>query len=185
MSSLEETLVRIVRLLDSNGIPYMVIGGMANLFYGVPRTTVDIDITLQVGEKELQPLIEKARKQFQLRVEDPTAFVSKTHVLPLEDRNHVLIDLIVAQLPYERRAIARARKERVQGTTVRICAPEDLIVHKIVSERPRDREDVRGLIARQAGALDRKYLDPLIADLSKALARPEMMGFYQRCFAPK
>jgi hypothetical protein len=48
MSALEQTLVSAARLLKANGVPYMVIGGVANLFWGVPRATLDVDITIQI-----------------------------------------------------------------------------------------------------------------------------------------
>ena len=48
-------------------------------------------------------------------------------------------DLIFGALPFEETAIRRARVMSVAGERVRVCAPEDLIVLKIVSDRARDR----------------------------------------------
>ena len=147
MNSLEASLLRIARILKANKIPYMVIGGVANLFWGVPRTTLDIDITIQVPEDSQTSLIAKMRRSYKLRASNPIAFVRKTNVLPLEDRSGVRIDLIFAKLPYELEAICRSKRVRVNGNSVQICSPEDLVVHKIISDRPRDREDVRGIIS--------------------------------------
>src|SRR3989338_11588909 len=138
MNSLEASLLRIARILKANKIPYMVIGGVANLFWGVPRTTLDIDITIQVPEDSQTSLIAKMRRSYKLRASNPIAFVRKTNVLPLEDRSGVRIDLIFAKLPYELEAICRSKRVRVNGNSVQICSPEDLVVHKIISDRPRD-----------------------------------------------
>ena len=92
------------------------------------------------------------------------------------------IDLIFAKLPYEEAAIRRAKVKRLRGVAIRICAPEDLIVHKIISDRVRDQEDVRGIINRMGRRLNRRYLDPLIRELSEALGKPAILSFYRRCF---
>ena len=70
----------------------------------------------------------------------------------------------------------------MHGEKVRICTPEDLIIHKIVSDRIRDREDIRGVIHSVGSRLDRNYLDPIIKNLAKILARPELIKFYRSCF---
>ena len=54
-------------------------------------------------------------------------------------------------------------------------------MRKLVSERPRDREDVEGVILRRRGALDRTYLDPKVRELARGLERPEIIDFYRAC----
>ena len=185
MTSLEQTLVAVARFLRTKKIPYMVIGGAANLFWGVPRTTLDVDVTVQVQEDRLSALVDEIKKCFQSRVKDTQSFVAKMSVLPLQDASGIRIDLIFARLPYEFRAIRRAKTKRVAGESVRICSPEDLIIHKIISDRPRDQEDVRGIIERVGPALDRKYLDPAVKDLAREFAKPGIFDFYLRCFDRK
>lgn len=75
LTALKETTVRLSNFLDQHQVAYMVIGGMANLFW----------------------------------VEYPQDFVKETRLLPLRDRNSIPIDLIFGSLPYEERAIRRAR----------------------------------------------------------------------------
>lgn len=55
-------------------------------------------------------------------------------MLPLEVEG-LRVDLILGQPPYEEQAIRRARLVDVDGLGVRVCAPEDLIVHKIISKK--------------------------------------------------
>jgi hypothetical protein len=91
------------------------------------------------------------------------------------------VDLIVAGLPYEESAIRRAVRVDVAGKDVRFCTAEDLVLHKIVSDRSRDRDDVEGIIGRQGKRLDRTYLDPLIDELARGLERPDLADFYRAC----
>ncbi|MBC7346448.1 MAG: hypothetical protein H5U00_03190 [Clostridia bacterium] len=43
--------------------------------------------------------------------------------------------------------------------------------------------DVRHIIARQRDNLDREYLDPLVQELSRLLARSEIWAFYLKCWS--
>lgn len=182
-SFLEKTLLKLARFFEHRRIAYMVIGGVANLFWGIPRTTLDIDVTIQVNETAILPLVGALKKSgFQSRVRHPLDFVRRTHVLPLEDQKGIRVDLIFAKLPYEEEAIRRAKRKRIKGGNVRLCTPEDLILHKIVSDRPQDHEDIRGIIERLGVRLNRKYLDPYVKDLAGALVRPGMLRFYLDCF---
>ena len=100
MTSLERALLRITKFLEAKRIPYMIIGGVANLFWGIPRTTLDIDITLQIKEDAYASLIKEVRRRYKLRAKNSLSFVAKTNVLPLQDKSGVRIDLIFAKLPY-------------------------------------------------------------------------------------
>lgn len=182
MSSLEGTLVRIVRFLKAQKIPYMVIGGVANLFWGIPRSTLDIDITIQVKDAAQNKLIHQIKRKYRFRVKNPLSFIARTNVLPLEDTNGIRIDLIFAKIPYEFEAIQRSRKVSISGETVQISSPEDLIIHKIISDRLRDREDVRGIISLLGSKLDQTYLRPKIKELTKTLEKPDLLDFYRSCF---
>lgn len=181
MTRFEEALLSIARFLEEAGIPYMVIGGVANLFWGVPRTTLDVDVTAWVEDRDISPLIHRLAGAFRLLPEDPAEFVRETRVLPMETPQGFRADLIFGALPFEEAAIRRARVMPVAGQPVRVCTPEDLIVSKIVSDRLRDREDVAGITQRQGPALDRKYLDPLIEGLAVEMGRPDLIEFYRRC----
>ncbi|MBI3324480.1 MAG: nucleotidyltransferase, partial [Candidatus Omnitrophica bacterium] len=163
MSRLEEALAALARFLDHHQVPYMVIGGLANIVWGIPRTTLDVDLTIWIAEDQMEPLITLLVQAFPARTGDPVAFAKETRVLPLVTRDGVQIDVIIGQLPFEQEAIQRAALQPIQGTAVRVCQPEDLVIYKLVSERLRDLEDVRGIIQQQAAKLDRRYLDPKVA----------------------
>lgn len=68
------------------------------------------------------------------------------------------VDLILGLLPFEREAIDRAVAVRLAGTVVRVATPEDLILMKLVSRRPRDEEDIRGILRQRRAQLDFDYL---------------------------
>lgn len=183
MNELERALGLLTRFFEDHRVSYMVIGGIANLVWGEPRSTLDVDASVLVEETEWPNVLKELRRTFHVLPKDPLAFLHDTHVLPVETDAGVRIDLLWARLPYEHKAIARAVTEEIAGQHVRVCRPEDLIIHKIISERVKDREDVQGIIRRQGARLDRRYLTTHIRTLAAALDQPELLTFLETCFA--
>jgi hypothetical protein len=175
-------MVDLAQRLKAAGVPYMVIGGAANLVWGEPRLTRDVDATVQCDIARLSDLLAALAPAFLPRCQDPEAFVRQTRVLPLSYVDGIPVDLIFAGISYERAAIQRARRVRVGAAWVRIATAEDLIVHKAISSRSRDYEDVTGIIRRQGPNLDRQYLDPLIRGLAADLERPDIWERYERAW---
>jgi hypothetical protein len=118
MSDLERALASLAQFLEKWQVPYMVIGGIANLVWGEPRATLAVDASVLVEETAWPELIAALRRAFRVVPKDPLAFVRDTHVLPLDTDEGVRIDLLWARLPYERRAIARATVEEVASREI-------------------------------------------------------------------
>ena len=181
MSRLEDAVAEVARTLDRLGIPYMVIGGFAVTLWGEPRMTQDVDVTIACEPSDTT-LIAQVTRALPPRVADPAKFAQETRIVPVSTSNGVSVDLILAGLPFEHSAIQRAIVVEIAGHAVKVCTPEDLVVHKVISERPRDREDVRGIVRRRGAQLDREYLDPIVEELAEALAQPDILEAYRAAF---
>ena len=179
MTGLEEALVKLARMLSEHDIPYMIIGGMANVIWGEPRSTLDIDATVWVDDEKIGRIVALMSGTFRPIPENPQQFIRETRVLPLETEAGLRIDLVFGLLQYEREAIDRAVEMTVAGSKVRFCTPEDLILHKIISERLRDLEDARQVFRRRCDSLDLTYLEPRIHELSRTLERPEILQIWE------
>ena len=154
----------------------MLIGGQAVLLHGDARLTQDIDITLGVGPGSL-PAVVKACEALSLRAlpQDVEAFVQQTFVLPtVDDDTGIRVDLIFSTTPYEAGAIRRAVTERMEGESVPFASAEDLILHKLFAGRPRDVEDVAGIIRRKCNELDWDYLEEWARELSGVEGRADL-----------
>ncbi|MEX2583651.1 MAG: DUF6036 family nucleotidyltransferase [Gemmatimonadota bacterium] len=68
------------------------------------------------------------------------------------------MDFIFSSTPYEVQAIRRAEPVDLAGIPVPFASAEDLILHKLLAGRPRDIEDVTGVVSRKGSALDWEYL---------------------------
>ncbi len=57
MRAIEQILNLVCEFLNKKNIDYVIIGGFAVLFYGNPRTTMDIDYVIQIEDENIPVLI--------------------------------------------------------------------------------------------------------------------------------
>lgn len=113
-----------------------------------PRPTTDADILLSWHE-DLVATLEGAGYG-PLRVHQATG--TDDHPYLLMSRGvQGEVDFIVAEVDYQELAITR-------GLTEHCLTPEDVIVHKLLAWRPRDRDDVASVLLAQAH-LDIAYIE--------------------------
>lgn len=174
--TLEKALATLVQRLAARGLDYMVIGGFANLHWGEPRTTLDLDVTVVASDADL---VDAAGEIGTVLVPDPADFLDRSRVLPIRLADGTRVDLVAASLSFELDAVARAHTLDIEGVAVRVCSPEDLIIHKVVSERPRDQEDVAGILARRRATLDLSRLQAAVETLSSELDDPSILARYE------
>lgn len=158
----------------------MVIGGLANAKWGLPRATLDIDITICIPDHEIENLISLLKQDYVVLVDNPLDFVFETRVLPIKSKTHQRIDLIFGSLPFEKNAIDRAVKVKIGKTSVYFCTAEDLILLKIISDRRKDIEDVRGVLKFQKKKIDFNYLEPRIEELANLLEMPGLKQQWEK-----
>jgi hypothetical protein len=108
VNGLSRAVLDLGGFLESNRVPYMVIGGFANLFWGNPRLTQDIDVTVRVADAAWPDFVSKLTARYRSTVTGPLEFVRRTRVLPIVCGEEMNADLIFAALPFEDEAIARA-----------------------------------------------------------------------------
>lgn len=180
MELYQTLLVRIARALDGAGISYMIIGGQAVLLHGEPRLTRDIDVTVGTDASELARILSVTDAAGLLpSVERVEEFVRRTNVLPLMDGpTAIRVDLIFSFTPYEMEAIRRSISVPFNETPVHFAAVEDLIIHKLVAGRPRDLEDIRGVLARTP-VIDEEYLTRWLSSFRDIVHR-DLVSEYER-----
>ena len=135
-----------LRLLNSHGVEYLIVGGYAVGYHGYPRATADMDIWIAVGE----PNAEKAAmvlREFGM----PKEAVSKEMFL---DRDKIIrmgvppvrIEVITGasgvdfEECYTRREIIE-----IEGIPVNFISLEDLRANKQACGRYKDLEDLEHL----------------------------------------
>lgn len=177
---LSHLLEKIARSLEEQGIDYMIIGGQAVLVHGQPRLTQDIDITLGIGPDRLADMLALMEELgWTVLVEEPEKFVHQTLVLPVQEPNSgIRLDFVFSFSPYEHQALQRVHKITIGQTQVRFASPEDLIIHKMIAGRPRDLEDVKGILIKHSD-IDQDYIRHWLKQFEDTLAEPFVKRFEQ------
>lgn len=145
--------------LESRGTRYLVIGGLAVVAVGEPRTTADADAIVFVSPAEAEALIrEAAAAGFEVRVDVERERLATTGTMRFR-RGRFQIDLITASLPFEEAASARATVYELFGLRLPFPSPEDLILLKVLAGRDKDMLDALGVARRHGERLDIAYLE--------------------------
>jgi len=183
VSDLDAVLAEVASALNTAVVDYMVIGGIAGIAWGIRRGTFDIDFTVALDASEMPRLLDILGTSVAASPADPVDFAAETGVLPVQHRSGTRIDFALARIAYAHEALHRAVTIRVAGVPVKFCTPEDLILHKIISLRERDRSDVEALIALRRNSLDRTYLDAHVHELAWLLDDPSIEERYAALLA--
>jgi hypothetical protein len=179
MQPLVEALQQLKDFFEREGIPYMIIGGLANAVWGRSRVTYDADLKVILGERSIAEFGELIGQHFRFRRTDAISFAQRAYVLLIYATEQVPADLGFAFLPYEVQAIERAAPTNIMGSVVPVCTPEDLIIHKAITEREKDWLDIEGILMRQRDCLDQPYIEQWLVQFAEALERPELLARYR------
>jgi len=159
------------------GAPAMVIGGIAVIARGVPRTTLDIDATVWAEGLDIERALEVFRNcGFVARVSDARQFAEAHQVILLRhEASGTPVDVTLARLPFERDALAHASAVNFGGPTLPVAIAEDLIIYKAVAWRERDRDDIQRLIGAHSRDVDLPRVRALVAQFAELLEAPERL----------
>ena len=160
----DEAVVSVLAALDAAAIPYMLVGSMASNFHGIPRSTRDADLVVQLAAGGLQRLA--AELPAGLLLERPGAFEAVTgtirYLVTLVGSPFVCELFELSDDPHDRARFARRLSARVLGREAFVASAEDMVITKlrwvVAANRPKDREDIRNILAVQ-GQLDWAYID--------------------------
>ena len=171
-----EALRRTVQLLERESIPFVVVGGLANAVWGEPRSTRDVDLKVYIGERsphEFSTLVAEEFAPATPMPGRPTLIVSIA-VLP-----DVTVDFLIAIPGYEEEVLARARSFRFGEMSLPVCSPEDLVIQKVIADRPKDWADIEGVLIEQRGRLDQAYIRTWLMQFVEILERPDWLDRFQ------
>ena len=148
--------------LEEQGVRYLVIGGLAVVAVGEPRTTADADAIVFLSPSEAEALIGLAAGAgFELQPAVERERLATTGTLRFR-RGTFQIDLITASLPFEEAAFRRASRHELFGVLLPFPSPEDLILFKVLAGRDKDMLDAVGVARRHRDHLDIKYLETML-----------------------
>lgn len=147
-------LLRVTKVLAVQKIPYAVVGGYAVALHGVVRGTVDLDIVINISEKDYvstEQALHSLGLQSRLPVNAKEVFKFREEYI----RNRSLIawsfynphkpSEIVDIIVTENLKKIKTATVKYHNQPIRIAAIDDLIRMKERSGRPQDLEDAAAL----------------------------------------
>jgi len=161
---LDEKILAIHTALTAARIPHAFGGALAQAYYATPRATIDIDLNVFVPVEEAERVLavllplgvapaaprERAalHRQGQLRV----------------FWEHTPLDLFFAYDPLHDRCRERARRVPFgPGAEIPILSAEDLVIFKVLFDRPKDRRDIDEILFSLGAEFDTTYVRAWLA----------------------
>jgi hypothetical protein len=167
-----EVFRRITAMLDQAGIPYMLTGSFASAYYGVPRSSQDIDLIIQATPAQLQTFVKLlpsdeyyADLEMALEARKGQSLFNVIDLL-----TGWKIDLIFRKSrPFSEEEFGRRKRVVLQGIAIFAASAEDVIVAKLewaqLAQSRRHIEDVAGILTMTWDSLDHAYLERWILEL--------------------
>jgi hypothetical protein len=159
-----ELLEDCLRRLNACGIAYMITGSMASNFWGLPRTTHDLDFVIQISPQKVPTLANAFDGDFFVQESSiHAAFRPPYQFNFIDNRSNLKLDFwMTCDDAFDRSRFARRKQMTVANQPAWIATAEDTILHKLIWNEmsPSDRQltDIAGIISVQGKALDQEYL---------------------------
>jgi hypothetical protein len=160
----DEAVVAVIGALEAAGVPYMIVGSLASNFHGIPRSTRDADFVVEFESGSLQRLADALPDVLTLQFQGAFEAVTGTtrYAIDLANSPFVCELFIRSDDPHDRERFRRRLCVDVFGRTAFVASAEDMIVTKLRwardAGRPKDREDIRNILAVRGPELDWAYL---------------------------
>ena len=142
--------------------------------HGCKRTTEVIDFELSLGPWDINQ-IRGLAEEIELQPKFVGAFelASRSLLLPLiHVQSGLGVDFAFSPSDYLDQAIIRAPRHRIKRYPVAVAAVEDLIIRKVIANRPLDRNDIEELLLRHAQRIDLAYMDRWLAQFEQLIDAP-------------
>ena len=159
-----ELLVDCLQRLNRAGITYYLTGSMASNYWGIPRTTHDLDFVIQLPMSAVPRIMQEFTGDFYIEEAAVRAAYQPPHQFnAIDTRSALKVDFWLPKPePFDREMLRRRAQVTLFGEPAWISTAEDVILHKLVWNRisPSNRQlsDAAGVVAVQADALDKSYL---------------------------
>jgi hypothetical protein len=160
----QELLNDCLRRLNEAEIPYMIVGSMASNYWGVPRSTHDIDFVIQYTSGDVGRIVNAFADQFFIQETSVEAALRPPFQFnALDNRSALKVDFFgIADDRYDRCRFDRRQAITLFGQPAFIARPEDVVLYKLrwyqITPSDRQLKDVAGILSVSSGAIDFEYL---------------------------
>lgn len=164
-------------------LPWFLFGAQAAIIWGSRRLSMDVDVTVTMDRNDLADFIATMRKHGFDPVFSDADFAEHSRVFPFRRRSTgMLLDVVLAGPGIEEEFLKRSIPVDVQGKTIPVMSPEDVIITKVLAGRAKDIEDVKYVIAAHHETLDTERIDTILGLLEQALTRGDLLPVFEKAW---
>jgi hypothetical protein len=171
-----EVTLKVTRVLEDLGVPYLIAGSLASTLYGMVRTTQDSDIVTELRIEHLQPFISALQDEFYIDDEMISESIQRHSSFNIIHRETMFkVDVFIPRpRPFLQSQLSRAQKQTFLFETemsARFASPEDTILSKLEWYRmggevsDRQWRDILGVLKTRSGELDLAYMQKWAGEL--------------------
>lgn len=159
-----KALKEIIGVLEKENIDHCLFGGLAMQVYKRIRATRDIDLMVSIVSQRIPEFIhqiEKAGFNFDKKrgIIKLNNFELLRFIYTDEDTNfEIFIDLVSSTTEFQKQILNRKTKADFLGIMVNIASLEDLILLKLLADRPIDFLDAQYLFEENKKEIGKDYL---------------------------
>jgi predicted nucleotidyltransferase len=186
MAEYKDLVSRVVTALEASTISYVIVGGFAAIFRGVPRTTTDLDVIIENDPVKIESFLQELKKNGFDVMEQQTrlALAEGSDFSIFDYQSPLRVDLKIATKQVDRIALKKGLPEEYEGMKICLASPELILFGKVLYTGDISMEsdadllefnDVRDFINvfTQSGGIDMDWLTGMAAKhgLTKTLDR--------------
>jgi hypothetical protein len=184
----QELLVDCLQRLNRLGLGYFLTGSMASNYWGIPRTTHDLDFVVQFPPTEVARVVAAFDGDFFLQeISVRSAFRPPYQFNAIDTRSALKVDFwLLRDDLFSQSMFARRVLVTIFATPAWLATAEDVLLHKLywhlVSPSDRQLGDAAGVWCVQGAVLDLAYLhrwaailgaERLLDDIATGRIRPK------------
>jgi hypothetical protein len=152
-------VLRLHEAMKQRGIPFAFGGAIALNYHREPRSTLDIDINIFLSPEQRSGVLDALGSLYGLpdrqRLERQLGEEGQTR----SRWGHTYVDLFFANSEFHQSMARRAVREPFADAAIPVLSIEDLLVCKVLFDRPRDWVDIEAVAETRRGQLDTAYIE--------------------------
>lgn len=156
----------VIDVLEKFKIPYMVVGSVASIAYSKPRLTLDMDVVIDISQKQARQLVEQFGEDYHADIDSIVeAIRSRSHFNIIHISSASKVDFYLLKPdPYSQEEFARQKKTAFDDErSASFASPEDIILNKLdfcqEGKSEKHLDDIQKIIEVIEKSLDISYIE--------------------------
>ena len=151
-----DALISLIRTLEKAAVPYMIVGSYSSNFYGIPRSTKDADLVVNLAHADWGKLSSMLPAELELEQQSSFEMVTSTRkeLIKVKDSPFEIELFHLSEDAHDSARFTRRQKvEIMPSIEAYLPAVEDVIIQKLRwslgAKRPKDFADVVSVLQVQ------------------------------------